>query len=367
MVDGAKRFRFLDGLRGWAAFAVLIYHIFIDGLPANTFMADRVLWAKAFLINGTLAVCIFFVVSGFSLSIRYLGTGDASGLAQIAAGRYFRLAIPIFAICAATYVLMAFGVIGPAHLRPSPLDAYLQFMPTMEGLFSFSLFNVFFAYSNAETYDPPLWTMSYEFFGSFMVFTVLATVRAWPRRTVAFGALFLGLMLWQSYFALFIGGILIADLFTRLDKGTAAGRYGTMFCAGGMILGICLRPSFDAVYISAAMLLVAGVAVCAPLRRLFENRLSTFLAWISFPLYLVQAPVIYAFSVGGLHYLSALGFGDPTQRWIVGAATVPVAIVCAVAFCPINDAAVKLSRKVGAVFVAMFGGLERRQESRAVS
>ena len=65
MERGAVRFRFLDGLRGWAAVVVLLHHLFIDGLPANSFMADRALWAKVFFLNGTLAVSVFFVISGF--------------------------------------------------------------------------------------------------------------------------------------------------------------------------------------------------------------------------------------------------------------------------------------------------------------
>ena len=360
MVDGAKRFRFLDGLRGWAAFSVLIYHIFIDGLPAGGFMADRLLWSKAFLFNGTLAVCIFFVVSGFSLSIRYLETGEARGLARIAAGRYLRLAIPIFAICAIAYLLMVSGAIGPANSRPAPLDAYLTFTPTLQSLFGFGLFKVFFAYSSAETYDPPLWTMSYEFFGSFMVFVILAAVRGWHARTIIFAGLFLALMVWQSYFALFVGGILIADLFAKLDAWPAANRWGAALCVCGMILGLSLSPWFNAVYIAVAMLLVAAVAFCMPIRRLFENRLSDFLGWMSYPLYLVQAPVVYAFSVNALHYAGSFGVADGTARWIVGLASVPVAILSAIAFCPVNDLAVKLSRKFGAVFIGLFGRVDQR-------
>jgi hypothetical protein len=39
---------------------------------------------------------------------------------------------------------------------------------------------------------------------------------------------------------------------------------------------------------------------------------------------------------------------------------VPVAILCAVAFCPINDLAVKLSRKFGAGFVGLFDRANQR-------
>jgi peptidoglycan/LPS O-acetylase OafA/YrhL len=242
---------------------------------------------------------------------------------------------------------------------------FLRFTPTLEGLFDFSLFKVFFAYTNAESYDPPLWTMAYEFFGSFIVFALLALVRAWPARTVVFGALFLALMCAQSYYALFIGGVFIADLVSRLHSWPAAKRAGAALCVGGMTLGLFLTPWFDTVYIAVAMLLVAGIAFCVPLRGAFENRLGDFLGWISYPLYLVQAPAIYAFSVSGLHYLVARGFDDASARFIVGAATVPVAILCAVAFCPVNDLAVKLSRKTGKAFAALFDGFTYSRGSRA--
>ena len=66
------RFRFLNAKRGWAAVVVLFHHIFVDGLPANSFMANRFFWSKFFFMNGTFAVCLFFVISGFSFSIGYL-------------------------------------------------------------------------------------------------------------------------------------------------------------------------------------------------------------------------------------------------------------------------------------------------------
>ncbi|HEX3441349.1 MAG TPA: hypothetical protein VHT93_13460, partial [Pseudolabrys sp.] len=179
------------------------------------------------------------------------------------------------------------------------------------------------------------------------------------------GTLFLALMCAQSYYALFVGGVFIADLVSRLHASPAANRPGAVLCLGGFVLGLFLSPWFDTVYIAVAMLLVAGIAFCVPLRRAFENRLGDFLGWISYPLYLVQAPVIYAFSVGGLHHLVAIGFDDAAARVIAGAATVPVAILCAIAFCPINDLAVKLSRRAGRAFLALLDALTYSRGSTA--
>jgi peptidoglycan/LPS O-acetylase OafA/YrhL len=370
MRTGLNRLRFLDGLRGWAAVVVLLHHIFVDGIPADSLMADRTLWAKVVFLNGPFAVCIFFVVSGLSLSVRYLETGDDRGLVRLAAGRYLRLALPIFAICAMTYALLLLGIIPPAAQRPSPLDLFVAFAPTLKGLLSFSLVDVFVSYSPAESYNPPLWTMSYELFGSFMVFAIVAMMR-WERvRIWAVGALFVGLAACQSYFALFVAGIFLADLFQRCGRWKSSDASGATLFAAGLILTLLLHPWFNLLYIAAATCLTAGITLCAPVRRLFENRLGDFLGWISFPLYLVQAAVIYSFSVHGLDLLGSLGFEHSAQRWIIGAATVPVAIVFAIAFCPINDMAVTLSRRFGSAFCTLYDQIAARyfaHETRRLS
>ncbi len=355
-----ERFRFLDGLRGWAAVVVLLHHVFIDGLPANGLMADRILWAKVFFLNGTLAVCVFFVISGFSLSIRYLDGGDGRALARIASGRYLRLALPILAICAITHALLLLGAIPPAGQRPPPLDAFLTFAPTLQHLLSFSLLKVFVAYSGAETYDPPLWTMSYELYGSFLVFAVVALLRRSQLRTLMLGVLFVALAALQSFLTLFVAGILIADLFLRGPRPAAANLTGAALCVAGLLLILLPSTWFGPVYIGGATCLTAGAVFNMPVRRFFESRLSGFLGWISFPLYLVQAAVIYALAPRGLALMASLELTPEMQRWIVGVAMLPIAVLCALAFCPINDAAVALSRGFGAGFVALCDDIRRR-------
>lgn len=364
MESKPERFGFLDGLRGWAAVVVLLHHIFIDGLPANALMADRTVWAKVFFLNGTLAVCVFFVISGFSLSIRYLGNGDGRALARIAAGRYLRLALPIFTICAITYGLLVLGVIPPAARRPPPLDVFLTFTPHLRQLLSFSLLKVFVAYSGAETYDPPLWTMSYEFYGSFMVFALVAGGRAAGRRSLLLAALFATLAALQTFFALFVAGVLLADLFLLNVRPAAVNRAGAALCVVGLLLITLPNAWFAPVYVGGATCLTAGAIFCAPVRRFFESRLSGFLGWISFPLYLVQAAVIYALAPRALALLASLGFAPEAQRWIAGVAILPIAIFCAVAFAPVNDLAVALARRFGASLVAFCGDLERRLARR---
>jgi peptidoglycan/LPS O-acetylase OafA/YrhL len=304
------------------------------------------------------------VISGFSLSIRYLETGDGKALGRIAAGRYVRLALPIFAICALTYGLLVSGLIPPAMQRPAPLDQFLAFAPSIEGLLGFSLIKVFVAYSGAESYDPPLWTMAYEFFGSFMVFALIARLRPARLRTLLLAVLLLLLTALQTYFALFVAGILIADMFPLVGASTMANRAGAMLCTAGLLLIALPHTWFAAVYIAGAGCMTAGAVFCAPVRRFFETRLSRFLGWISFPLYLAQAAVIYVLAPRGLDLLASYGFVPEAQRWLLDFALIPVALLCAIAFCPVNDFAVAASRRFGVSVLAFCEDLGARWARR---
>jgi peptidoglycan/LPS O-acetylase OafA/YrhL len=162
-----------------------------------------------------------------------------------------------------------------------------------------------------------------------------------------------------AVFCAFIAGILIADLFGRIENQKSRNTAGAILCAIGPLLSFLPETGSRLMYVAAPVSMVAGVALFAPVKRLFENRIGDFPGWISFPLYLVQAAVIYSFSVRGLDVLAAFGFEPSAQRWLIGVATVPVAIFFAILFCPVNDFSVALSRRFGS---ALFG--RSREASR---
>ena len=193
-----------------------------------------------------------------------------------------------------------------------------------------------------------------------MVFAIAAALRPSKLRTVMLCVLFAALAAFQSYFALFAAGILIADLFPLVGPAKAANRVGAMLCLAGLLLITLPNSWFPAVYIGGATGLTAGAVFCAPVRRFFETRLSRFLGWISFPLYLVQAAVIYALAPRGLDLLAGYGLAPQPQRWLLDVALLPIAIICAIVFCPINDFAVTVSRRFGSRVVAFADDIGRR-------
>jgi hypothetical protein len=65
---------FLDGVRGWASLAVLIHHAREGFFRRSDSPAQH--WLLVVLGDGSMAVHVFFVLSGFVLSVRYLESGN---------------------------------------------------------------------------------------------------------------------------------------------------------------------------------------------------------------------------------------------------------------------------------------------------
>ena len=99
-----ERYRFLDGLRGWAAVTVMLFHYYVEALPYSGSAASAL--ARLLSFDGVAAVHAFFVISGFSLSAGYVKRRDGAILARLAISRYPRQAILIFAACTIVFAMM---------------------------------------------------------------------------------------------------------------------------------------------------------------------------------------------------------------------------------------------------------------------
>src|SRR5262249_30069693 len=150
---------------------------------------------------------------GFSLSIGYIRRRDGRALTRLAIGRYLRLAIPILCACSVVHLMMVSGLIGPPSQRPEILRPFLVFDPTLSHLFRFSLFAVFFNHHLYDSYIPPLWTMSIELIGSALVIALLAIFGHVKWRLWIYMPLMLALMAFDSFYSLFVAGILLAELY----------------------------------------------------------------------------------------------------------------------------------------------------------
>jgi peptidoglycan/LPS O-acetylase OafA/YrhL len=94
---GARRVEWLDGIRGAAALFVVLHHTWLSVWPA--FPRNIGPWWLGWLLYGHLAVAVFIVVSGFSLSLAPMRRGDtlSGGARRFLRRRAWRILPPYWA------------------------------------------------------------------------------------------------------------------------------------------------------------------------------------------------------------------------------------------------------------------------------
>ncbi|MBR0871303.1 acyltransferase [Bradyrhizobium tropiciagri] len=331
-----SRLGFLDGLRGWGAVSVVVYHAFASGLaPAPGFEQLRYF----VLLNGFFAVQVFFLVSGFALSFRYLADGNLAKLAEIAAGRYVRLAIPILAACAVVHVAMLAGWFSGDRLPK--FAPFLTFDPTITHLLKFGLFDVFFDYIPAESYIGPLWTMRPELLGSYLLLGSVVAFRPVPFRIVLFCAIAAALF-WSAttigpYLAMFMIGAVLADCFNRGWLDHLPSRLALVLIVFG-VCAVALPIDMDKCLIIGAVPFMVGCIAHPTVRSWLESPLSRRLGELSFPLYLIHGPVNNIIGEPLMRSASSLAWKISIDLLIIA-----LAFLAAIAFKPINDRAIRWS------------------------
>ncbi|HEX6833930.1 MAG TPA: acyltransferase [Rudaea sp.] len=360
----AQRYGAIDGIRGWMSFVVLLHHCYLF-LVLTALRYDSP-WLH-FVTAGHFAVLVFFVLSGFALSVGFLQTADAAVLKHLALRRYPRLAVPMLASCVLAYGLMKFGLMANSKAAiltndPAWLGSFYNFEPSFLRMLRFAGLDAFVRYSAAETYNPNLWTMSTELIGSFVVFAslLLSPPRLIAAVQILLGAVFLYLVSWYFCFAC---GTLLA-VFALSDWRARARRvrwWGVSPLAALSLLAsvaavayITFRPppavlerlhlDSESVEMTAAAVFVFGCLNVDIVRKLFESRLSQFMGRISFPLYLVQIPLICSFS--SLLYLAFVERHWPLFEAcaVTIAFTIALALLVSIFFLPIERAAIRTAR-----------------------
>lgn len=231
-VQEGERLQALEGLRGVAAIIVVLFHglsMFYPSLVYGTTLGmsalhhsriEDVMYGNplSVITSGAFAVAIFFVLSGFVLSIGYFnGKGDGLVM-RIAGKRYLRLMLPAFSSIVITFLVVGFGLswlkndtatitgsLWLAHLWPQTVS--------IVQVFSEGLWNIFFGTLGAEAYNPVLWTMRYELLGSLLVFAVILLFGKAKNRWAIYSLLIFATF--QTWYLAFVTGMILADLYSR--------------------------------------------------------------------------------------------------------------------------------------------------------
>ena len=349
-----ERLYFLDGLRGWMALSVVMYHSFLALYPAGLDAAGIL---GRLLANGPLAVYVFFTVSGFSAATAFWATGDRGAVLMAAIQRYPRLMLPILASSALAAALMVVGLMANGAAADGAgtadwLGAHYRFSPDLESLLTFSLVTVFVDGDIPLNYNAVLWIMPIELAGSMTVFALLLVAgRRWAMPVA--GCLLL-LSVWRgSHLTAFLLGMALAWLFHR--PALQARRESRAALAAGLVLagaaGLMIGDGGTWISAPPVMSLLAALILGAGLvsRRLaapFETRLSRRLGRLSFSIYLVHLPLLCSIVCWAYLWLAGLGLEAGTTRPIVQALTLVIAVAAASLFSPVEALTHRLARRV---------------------
>jgi peptidoglycan/LPS O-acetylase OafA/YrhL len=353
------KFIALDALRGMAAFVVFVGH-FCDGLvPAiSTRAAGTPLYTA---LNGPAAVVLFFVLSGFVLTVRPLQQRRLVPVAVMALKRWPRLAGPTtlagLAICLA-WILGAFPHAAPfLHRLPPHAPPYLfwgelEHNERLGDVLREAAWGTFVRESSQH--NPVLWTMHWELLGSFLaacLAAVLLTRLPWPVRALLFAAFWVAaakISPWLVVFPVGVAGALVhRAIGARL---VIEGRFAVPMALCGLLLlswdlrtnagmwAWSLSLSFNprlwtwlATQAVGASMLMAVMLYNPGTRRACTGRLGAIAGELSFPFYLVHLQVIC--TLGAWLYLLQL----PAQpsAWTNAALFVLITIAAFLAATPL--------------------------------
>jgi peptidoglycan/LPS O-acetylase OafA/YrhL len=321
--NNTKRVIHLDGLRGIASFIVYVFHFVLAFLP-SIIRNEKFGWfidtPLSFFINGKFAVAIFFVLSGFVLSFPFFLNYNQDALVSAAFRRYFRLAIPVFVSSILCYLLLKFHFfqnmqVGRFYTRSTEyLSLLYNFEPNFLFMVQESLYEIFFiglvdAYKN---YNHVLWTIHYEFLGSFLVYSFLGIFGNWKKRWIIYPVLIL--IFYKTYFLAFVFGIILGDNFLLVAgkkrssiviwliilSGFVIGGYSTRDIIGvynsltSLANGIEVNPEI-LFYSIGAGLLILGINSNKYIIEVLDSKIFQFLGKISFSVYLLHVPIMLSF------------------------------------------------------------------------
>lgn len=333
-----QRAQEIDGIRGWAAMVVLLFHLFYETFGAVLpWTRNPGVFA---VLNGPLAVFVFFVLSGDALSIGYLASGRRQTLDSLAVRRYLRLTIPIAISTFVLLVLISSGLVfnksAGLIVESGWLASFLNFEPSIASYLRYVLIEV---YSPAKVYgapatqyNPMLWTMPVELAGSVLILLFWYLSPGLNRvHLVLFGVTLL-LAALGSYYALFFIGMALSILRQKGTLDLLRAHAGWQVAAPILFLISIFGHGMLGNQAGVRHLTILSAAVivfCAytsnPLLWIFRSAPSRFLGHISFPLYLIHLSVIVSFTSWWI--LDAGTISQLTAIWIcVGSIAVTLVV-----------------------------------------
>ena len=387
--------QFLDGLRGLAALSVVFSHLALwyfpeahSGIgPTMTSASATALWLYhspvSFFYKGGYAVSVFFVLSGFVLAtICMKKRAESIYLAKATAKRYIRLGGPVAASIFLCIILKSLGLFHNTDLGISvPLSNAYDSGADWWAAIKSAVYGAMLYGDRSFNYV--LWTISIEFYGSLLVFSLVGIFGV-SNLVFRRAALLLSLVFFVqagqlvNYSMFFFGAWLSTFRFkpphshnglaiTAIIGGLYLGGYAPTSDSYSLLVKLAntlqangIKLNWPAVHAClGAVLLIYGTLALKSIHSILSSSALSWMGAISFSLYLTHSFVLTAIAGPVMH-----AFGDGTVSFAVSTTLVVVtSLICAHIFWKLFDSpSIRAADRFAELFVSQRTSSERQHK-----
>lgn len=326
------RIDYIDSLRGFAALSVCFSHFALAYNPDYSFLTQFNAHPIHFLWDGAAAVSLFFVLSGFVLSLKYFNKNEYSlSLLKFYIARIFRLMLPFIVCLLMSY--WAYQLIWHPYVTQPEATAWLyNEWSSTEKQNDSTFWAQFFLVlpHTSHFYVPQAWTLSLEL----QLSLLLPLLMIWLKhKAFSLFLLLSSLILFEIYhqqeaYSLYIItlfhfslGIVLAKYFYWIRKQYQAISiaskcllwtlalllYSFRYTLYPWLFHTSLEPTdiFYATALGSAMLIALLVA-SNHLQKLLNLRAFVFIGKVSYAIYLLHFLVLLILVPAFIHYLNTL-------------------------------------------------------------
>jgi peptidoglycan/LPS O-acetylase OafA/YrhL len=362
---------YLESLRGIAALVVVLNHV------QRTFYWE---FCPQLLLAGGLAVRLFFVLSGFVLSISYFRKRERSVVYLAALKRYPRLMLPVCASVLTAWAVIQLGAVKTKQAAlemQQPPGTWLFHEPSHPTPLRQALYDgtIGTFVHGALMYNTSLWTMATELAGSFFIFAFLLVDSFVARRWLLYlgvGLVCAGLPYQFSVYALdFLAGLALCDFFVARETSGRSIRLpvwlAAVLCLVGVALGgVGVHDTFvdsqnpatvlaSKITTLGCLMIVAPASFSSALRGILEHSIFALLGRVSFPLYLFHTTVIGSLGCGTYLALRGNGVAPAAAGMVASGGSVLASLLVAwLAYYVVERPSIRLSGVFGRFCLGLF-------------
>ncbi|PGE18779.1 hypothetical protein COM64_13175 [Bacillus toyonensis] len=296
----------LDGLRGMASFSVFLSHVI-----GMFVLSDYLLKLNNSIVHifwdGAAAVVLFFVLSGFVLTLPYINKEKKINYIQFIIRRIFRI-YPAYIVAISISLFLKTYWFNPESL--SGLSPWIQgFWNSSTTQLTEILNHILMLKLNTKEINPVVWTLVIEMKISIIYPVVILIIQKIDNTKlliaavgmVSMMAVFIGGFL--IYLPIFIFGGLLAKYYKNIIEiiNTKNKMLAYLLFVVGILFysiryslfGIITNEYVINMFISTgAILLILIILASKQMKNLFSNRIMRFFGDISYSFYLLHFPII---------------------------------------------------------------------------